>query len=215
MIIFCDFDGTLAQNDVGDLLFKTFANWPECEKTIQEWIRGEISSRELWQREAATARFTREQLDILCDAQLLASGFLEFVDFCRQQHYPLIVLSDGLDYYIQRILLRQGLDLPVFANHLEFVPPDKIAVSFPYLDHGCGKCGNCKGYHVRRLAKPGEKIVYIGDGYSDRCGAQEADLIFAKRDLAKWCDEKQIKYYRFADFTQVLYFIKKWSTENG
>jgi hypothetical protein len=55
-----------------------------------------------------------------------------------------MVLSDGLDYYIQRVLLRHGLDLPVLANHLEFAPPDRIAVSFPYFEHSCGKCGNCK-----------------------------------------------------------------------
>jgi 2,3-diketo-5-methylthio-1-phosphopentane phosphatase len=204
MILFCDFDGTLAQNDVGDMLFKTFANWPKCEKLVQQWLRGEISSRECLEREAATARLTREQLDAFCDAQALTPGFREFAEFCRQRNWPLIVLSDGLDYYIQRVLSRHGLDLPILANHLEFVPPDRILTSFPYFDYSCGQCGNCKGYHLRRLAKPGEKIIYIGDGYSDRCGAQEAGIIFAKRDLAKWCEENQIAYWKFDDFTQLL-----------
>src|SRR5574341_1276857 len=130
MLIFCDFDGTLAQNDVGDMLFKTFANWPECEKLVHQWLRGEISSRECLEREAATARLTGEQLDAFCGAQSITPGFHEFAESCRQQNWPLIVLSDGLDYYIQRVLLRHGLDLPVFTNHLEFVPPDRIAVSF-------------------------------------------------------------------------------------
>jgi 2,3-diketo-5-methylthio-1-phosphopentane phosphatase len=215
MLIFSDFDGTIAQNDVGDLLFKTFGNWPECEKAIQQWIRGEISSHELLQREATTARLTRGQLDDLCDAQSLTSGFLEFVEFCRQQNWPLIVLSDGLDYYIHRILLRHGIDLPVFRNHLEFVPPDRMAVSFPYIAQSCGRCGNCKGYHIRRLAKPGKKVIYIGDGYSDRCGAQESDLIFAKRDLAKWCEENKKTYYDFMDFIQVSNFFKNWRADNG
>jgi 2,3-diketo-5-methylthio-1-phosphopentane phosphatase len=204
MLIFCDFDGTLAQNDVGDLLFKNFANWPECEKLVQQWLRGEISSRECLQREAATARLTREQLDAFCDEQAITPGFHEFAEFCRRKNWPLIVLSDGLDYYIQRVLSRHGIDLPIFANHLEFVPPNHITISFPYFEHSCGKCGNCKGYHLRRLAKPDERMVYIGDGYSDRCGAREADLIFAKRDLAKWCMENQITYWHFDDFTQLL-----------
>jgi 2,3-diketo-5-methylthio-1-phosphopentane phosphatase len=215
MIIFCDFDGTLAQNDVGDLLFKTFANWPECEKAVQRWIGGEISSREYYKVAALTMRVKQEQLNDFCNEQSLTPGFIEFTEFCRQRNWPLFVLSDGLDYYIQRVLLRHGLDLPVLANHLELVPPDRIAVSFPYVEHSCGKCGNCKGYHVGRLAKPGEKIIYIGDGYSDRCGAQEADIIFAKRDLAKWCEEKELEYFRFEDFTQILCFVQKWSSENG
>jgi 2,3-diketo-5-methylthio-1-phosphopentane phosphatase len=170
-------------------------------------------------------RVNQEQLNAFCDAHALSPGFIEFAEFCRQRNWPLLVLSDGLDYYIQRVLLRDGLDLPVLANHLEFAPPDRIALSFPYFESrllfkkkmNCrdGKCGNCKGYHIRRLAKPGKKIVYIGDGYSDRCGAQEADIIFAKGDLAKWCEEKEMEYFRFEDFTQVSYLIKKWSKENG
>jgi 2,3-diketo-5-methylthio-1-phosphopentane phosphatase len=208
MLIFSDFDGTLAQNDVGDALIKTFGDWPECEKAVQRWMRGEISSCEYYEVAALTMRVNQKQLEDFCDAQPLASGFLEFAAFCRQRNWPLTVLSDGLDYYIQHMLLRHHLDLPVFANHLEFVPPNRIVVSFPYFDYSCGLCGNCKGHHVRRLAKPGEEIVYIGDGYSDRCAAQEADIIFAKRDLAKWCEERRMKHWRFDSFEQVLDQVK-------
>jgi len=215
MLIFSDFDGTLAQNDVGDALIKKFGDWPECEKAVQRWIRGEISSREYYEVAASTMRVNQEQLNDFCDAQPLAPGFLEFAAFCRQQNWPLLVLSDGLDYYIQRLLARHGLDLPVFANHLELVTPDRIEISFPYFEHSCGRCANCKGYHVRRLAKPHEKIVYIGDGYSDRCGAQEADIIFAKGDLAKWCEEKAREYFRLENFENVLNWLKEGRVENG
>lgn len=98
MLIFSDFDGTLAQNDVGDALVKTFGDWPECEKAVQRWIRGEISSREYYETAALTVRVNQKQLDGFCDAQPLASGFLELAQFCQKQNWPLIVLSDGLDY---------------------------------------------------------------------------------------------------------------------
>ena len=214
MHIFTDFDGTLAHNDVGDAFVKKFGDWPECEKAVQSWLRGEISSREYYEVAAATTRVQREQLNEFCDAQPLAPGFFEFAAFCRRQGWPLFVLSDGLDYYIQRVLSRHGLDLPVFANHLEFAPPDRIAISFPYFKHSCGKCANCKGYHVRRLAGANEKIVYLGDGYSDRCGVQEADIIFAKGDLAKWCEEKSWEYFRLENFENVLNWFKEGGTEN-
>lgn len=204
MLIFSDFDGTLAQNDVGEAFVKSFGDWPECEKAVQRWLRGEISSREYYAVAAFAMRVNQKQLNDFCDAQPLAHGFSEFAAFCQRQSWPLCVLSDGLDYYIQRVLSRHELDLPVFANHLEFSPPDRIELSFPYFKHSCGKCANCKGYHVRRLAMPKEKIVYIGDGYSDRCGAQEADIVFAKHDLAKWCEEMQVKYFHYENFEQVL-----------
>jgi 2,3-diketo-5-methylthio-1-phosphopentane phosphatase len=204
MIIFSDFDGTIAQNDVGDLLFQTFGNWAECERAIQAWLRGEISYRECLEREASTARVIRAQLETFCDAQPLVTGFIEFASFCRQNRWPLIVLSDGLDFYIHRILQRHQLDLPVFSNHLEFAPPDRLVVSFPHFEHSCGRCGNCKSYHVRRLATFGEKIIYVGDGHSDRCGAREAHVIFAKGNLAKWCEENRKPFWEFENFNQVL-----------
>lgn len=204
MLIFSDFDGTLTQNDVGDALIKNFGDWPECEKAVQRWIRGEISSREYYEVAALTMRMNQKQLNDFCDMQPLASGVFEFAAFCRNRNWPLIVLSDGLDYYIHRVLARHGFDLPVVANHLEFSPVGRIEISFPHFEHSCGKCANCKGYHVRQLAKPQEKIVYIGDGYSDRCGAQEADIVFAKHDLAKWCEEKRVKYFHYENFEQVL-----------
>lgn len=209
MLIFSDFDGTLAHNDVGDAFVKKFGDWPECEKAVQRWIRGEISSRGSYEVAAATIRVQREQLNEFCDAQPLAPGFLEFAAFCRQRGWPLIVLSDGLDYYIQRVLMRHGLELPVWANHLEFSPPDRIEISFPYFQHSCGQCASCKGYHVRQFMKShAGRAIYIGDGFSDRCGAQEADLVFAKGDLAKWCTENQMDYWKFDNFKQLLALCK-------
>lgn len=204
MLIFSDFDGTLAQNDIGEAFVRNFGDWPECEKAVQRWIRGEISSCDYYEVAALTMRVNQEQLNEFCDVQPLARGFSEFAQFCQRQNWALFVLSDGLDYYIQRVLSRHGLHLPIFANHLAFSQPDRIEISFPYFKHSCGKCANCKGYHVRQLAKPKEKLVYIGDGYSDRCGAQEADIIFAKHDLAKWCKEKQVPYFHYENFEQIL-----------
>lgn len=207
MLLCIDFDGTLAQNDVGDAFIKTFGDWPACEQAVQRWMRGEISSCAYYETAARTIRVNQKQLDAFCDDQPLAAGFRELAQLCTKHNWPLIVLSDGLDYYIRRILSRHDLALPVFANHLEFAPPDRIAISFPHFEHSCGKCANCKGHHVRRLAGENEKIVYFGDGYSDRCGAQEADFIFAKGDLAKWCEANAREYFRLENFANVLNWL--------
>jgi 2,3-diketo-5-methylthio-1-phosphopentane phosphatase len=203
MIICSDFDGTIAQNDVGSLISTKFGDPAACAKFVSAWKRDEISSHQCLEQELATVRVTPPQLEAFCEAQSLSPGFVEFARMCRGHQWPLIVLSDGLDYYIKRILARHDLDLPVFSNCLRFVAPDRLAADFPYLEHSCGRCGNCKGYHVRRLRRELETMVYIGDGFSDRCGAQEADMIFAKRDLAQWLGESSKTFYRFENFFEV------------
>ena len=50
--------------------------------------------------------------------------------------------------------------------------------------------------------KKGE-VVYVGDGYSDRCAAEDSDRVFATRGLAEYLDERGIPYERFDDFHDV------------
>ncbi|RIK72081.1 hypothetical protein DCC62_20595 [candidate division KSB1 bacterium] len=126
MIIFSDFDGTIVQNDVGNLLARTFGDAASCAEAVAAWKRDEISSWQCIERESATIRVTQFQLEAFCDRQMLSNGFVEFAALCSSRAWPLIVLSDGWDYYIQRILARHGLTLPVYSNHLRFAPPDRL-----------------------------------------------------------------------------------------
>jgi 2-hydroxy-3-keto-5-methylthiopentenyl-1-phosphate phosphatase len=49
-----------------------------------------------------------------------------------------------------------------------------------------------------------DELVYVGDGYSDRCAAEASDLVFATRGLAHYLDERGISYERFDDFHDVV-----------
>jgi 2-hydroxy-3-keto-5-methylthiopentenyl-1-phosphate phosphatase len=46
-------------------------------------------------------------------------------------------------------------------------------------------------------------IVYVGDGYSDRCPIRYADIVFAKGQLIKYCQELNITYFEFDHFGDV------------
>jgi 2-hydroxy-3-keto-5-methylthiopentenyl-1-phosphate phosphatase len=48
-----------------------------------------------------------------------------------------------------------------------------------------------------------ERLVYLGDGISDRCAAQMADLVFARDGLAEYLLERRVPFVPFADFVGV------------
>jgi 2-hydroxy-3-keto-5-methylthiopentenyl-1-phosphate phosphatase len=48
-----------------------------------------------------------------------------------------------------------------------------------------------------------ENVVYVGDGYSDRCAAQAANRIFARDGLAAYLDEQGVAYERYDDFFDI------------
>ncbi len=211
MKVICDFDGTTAINDVGNLLFRTFAD-TRCYDIVQSWKDGRINSKQCLQQECSIARVNRSQLQDFADTQKLDPTFSEFVIFCQQLNIEVEIASDGLDYYINRILDNHylGNKVAAKANALIFEEPDCIRPEFPYFAKGCRQCGNCKGYHVNEAKKTHDKVVYIGDGMSDRCGARAADVVFAKRgrELIDYCKEHDIAHREYDDFSEIMHEFK-------
>jgi 2-hydroxy-3-keto-5-methylthiopentenyl-1-phosphate phosphatase len=114
-----------------------------------------------------------------------------------------MVVSEGLDFYVEDLLARAGLgDLPFAANHARF-EGDRVIAEFPHQDPACAQCGNCKARHVRGYRARGFRTTLIGDGGSDRCGAREADRVYARGDLLAWCAAERIPASPFTDFTRL------------
>jgi 2-hydroxy-3-keto-5-methylthiopentenyl-1-phosphate phosphatase len=44
------------------------------------------------------------------------------------------------------------------------------------------------------------EIVFVGDGYSDRCAALAADRVFARDGLAEYLRERGVVHEPFTDF---------------
>ncbi len=49
----------------------------------------------------------------------------------------------------------------------------------------------------------GRQIAYVGDGWSDRCAAKAADLVFARASLAQHLADEGVAYVPFEDMTDV------------
>jgi 2-hydroxy-3-keto-5-methylthiopentenyl-1-phosphate phosphatase len=55
-------------------------------------------------------------------------------------------------------------------------------------------CGdNCK----RRSLPARRPLVFVGDGWSDRCASLAADRVFARSGLADYLDEEGVPYERY------------------
>jgi 2-hydroxy-3-keto-5-methylthiopentenyl-1-phosphate phosphatase len=118
-------------------------------------------------------------------------------------------LSDGLDFYIKLILRKLGLEKLPFRSNIARFDNGKLKPEFPHYDRGCGNCGNCKKYHLTNLKGAKQKVVYIGDGLSDKCAVQEADFVFAKNDLRKFCVKEGIEHFAFSNFGDVIRIFDK------
>lgn len=198
---FIDFDGTITTEDVGDAFFLRFGG-PACTDHVRDYREGRISARECFTREAAEIRaLPLDEADAFACSRVLTAGFVEFVRFLRERNLEFHVVSDGLDFYIERILAAQGVEgVSVYSNRLQADPP---RVLFPYPAEGCDRCACCKRNIMLGCAGEGDIIAYIGEGYSDRCAVQYADIVFAKDDLQRYCQRENISYFPYKDFVDV------------
>jgi 2-hydroxy-3-keto-5-methylthiopentenyl-1-phosphate phosphatase len=145
--------------------------------------------------EVGTLRCTSEELAQWAVENVeIRAGFHEFVD-----RYEPLVVSSGLPQIILPVLEREGLlGLEVRANDAE-PRPDGWRVRFRHA----GACAVC-GDKCKRRSLPDERpLVFVGDGWSDRCASLAADRVFARAGLAAYLDEQQVPYVPYETFFDV------------
>jgi len=208
--IFVDFDGTITKLDVGEHLFLKFADNQKVNEIIRNWLDGEITSRQTWELLCKlTDSVDVNEFDAFINTMEIEESFIDFVEYCENAQHEIFVLSDGFDYYINKILLKYNLQkLKLYSNKLE-ITNGKLIPYFPYTDEECKICANCKRNHILTNSSDDEITIYIGDGLSDTCPAQFVDFIFAKKSLLKFCEKNRISYYPFNNFTDVIKIIEQ------
>lgn len=205
MQVFCDFDGTIAKVDTTDLVLASLAH-PSWEELEARWKRGEITAAECMRGQIALIGGDDAALDAVLDTVELTEGFVQFAAWCRANAVPLTVVSDGVDYFIARILGRHGFGhLPVIANRLVGEAAAR-RLEQPWSRSGCAAgSGVCKCQAAVRAE--GEEaaalIVFIGDGRSDFCVSGRADVLFARDALADYARSRAMPHHEFSDFHSI------------
>jgi 2-hydroxy-3-keto-5-methylthiopentenyl-1-phosphate phosphatase len=208
--IVCDFDGTATTEDIGDQVVLRFAREHHYELQEELYQAGSIPFSGLLTRIFEGIETGPEEIAAFArEVAVFRGGFERFVDACRTGGRPFVVCSAGLDAYIEPVLQRLPAPLRghvgVIANRARF-DTGRLRVSFDEAAGDCGFCGTCKGNVVRALQREGHKVLFCGDGTSDRHGADAADAVFAREggSLVRYCSERAIPHVVFRTFDEVM-----------
>ena len=208
--IFCDFDGTISTKDIGYDLFDCYG---EQTPWHDDLIEERIGIREYWRGVAGTLSQTLS--DTLLEEYLqtipIDSGFARLVRLVEDQNVPLTILSDGLSIYIHPYLRLHGHNgLEVMCNDAWNDEEGNLQIRFSHSSDGC-ECPSavCKRNVLLRTSHPDERIIYIGDGLSDFCPAGCADVIFAKGDLAAYCNRNGLPHHSWRHLSEVVRELEK------
>ena len=199
MRLVLDWDGTVTETDSLWMVLERFGD-PEVFAAVE----GVLAERRLPFRDVMELEFATVATPLAAVQEFLLRearirpGFAELA----ADHAPLI-LSSGFHELIEPLLRREGLELEVRANRLD---PRADGWRIRWRDpEPCPVCGDlCK-----RRALPEGPLVYVGDGYSDRCAALAADLVVARAGLADWLDAEDIPFEPFSDLDDVAAILRR------
>jgi 2-hydroxy-3-keto-5-methylthiopentenyl-1-phosphate phosphatase len=191
MQLVLDWDGTITVRDSLVAAIHALGDPSIYDGGIQESFG---SYGEALAAEVGTLRVSAEEAAAWAVENVEVSpGFHELVD-----RYRPIIVSSGLPQLILPVLEREGVELEVRSNNAE-VRPDGWRVIF--RDEGvCPICGDkCK----RRSLPETRPLVFVGDGWSDRCASLAADRVFARTGLADYLDGQGVPFERYETLNDV------------
>jgi 2-hydroxy-3-keto-5-methylthiopentenyl-1-phosphate phosphatase len=197
-----DFDGTITERDTLVQIVQSQA--PDVFQQLEDDLdAGRITLRQCIQREFEAVRGEHDQIvsEAVSHARV-RRGFAEFATAALAAGHRLVVVSSGFESIIRPVLEAAAVpELEVVAHEVRFSPHGS-AVEFRHGED-CDVCGQqCKRSVVTSLGDGG-RVVYIGDGYSDRCAALAADRVFARRELALYLARDGVAFEPFDDFVQI------------
>ena len=208
LIVVLDFDGTITEKDIGDEVCDRFAH-PSWKAIDDAWVRNEISLPEAQRQMWALARASREEA--VTYARKVGhrrpglSALLDAVDAAGGETW---LASGGFDFYVEALL---GEDSPRLARHYYNATrftDGAIEVSFPHAALACARarCAVCKGKVCDLARGQAARVVFVGDGASDRCAVGRADRIFAVEGgiLDRHCATLGAEATRFRRFDEII-----------
>ena len=209
--VLTDFDDTAAAQNVAELLLDRFGD-PDWKNVRQSFRDGymdlkeyqEITFRNIQADRATMRSYVKENAS-------LRPYFKELWHFCLSNNIPMAVVSQGLDFYIEALLEKEGVArVPVYAVDTEF-HDGSISYHYNHAYPGKEAQGNSKGFVVESFQEQGCHVFFAGDGRSDLEAARVADVLFAHSSLAKFCDDEGISYHPFGDFSGMLLSVREFT----
>lgn len=228
LILTTDFDGTIALQDTGHLLFDKHGCGPERRAELDNQIHtGERSFREVSEEMWGSLNVGFDDgFDVMKEKLVFDPDFADFHKFCVRNKIPFNVISAGLKPLLRAVLDNHlGADaakIEIISNDME-LSEDGQKWSVVWRDDtplGHDKAASIQAFKTDSAVLDEDElpplIVFIGDGVSDLPAAREADILFARRGLRleEYCIENKITYIPFDSFASIKKEIQRLAAED-
>ncbi len=197
-----DFDGTITERDVGDMLLLEFgkATLQEIEESYKMGINVEQWMKVYFSRMKDVSLDDIER--IINEKVKARDGFKEALKFFSQNNIPFEVVSGGVDLYIDAFMKKYGVSFNGFYGR--FGNGD---ISYDFLNGMT--LSEFKASRVINYRNLGYTVVFLGDSQNDYKAILAADIRFATLNLEKILLKEKKEFIPYSTFEQVRRFISE------
>jgi 2-hydroxy-3-keto-5-methylthiopentenyl-1-phosphate phosphatase len=202
-LVQCDFDGTVTEEDTSFFLLDVFAQG-DWRRLLREYKEHKISVGEFNTKVFAMVKVDKSTLLGALEGKVkVRTGFHELVSYCLKKGLRLVIVSNGLDFYIEAVLKDIGLENIEVHAAQAFFYPEGMKVQYVGPDGKRVEDGVKEAY-TKSFLKQGYRVIYVGNGDSDVAPAKYAHHVFATGELLAYCTENNINYKPFETFIDVV-----------
>jgi 2-hydroxy-3-keto-5-methylthiopentenyl-1-phosphate phosphatase len=166
----------------------------EIFRAAEDGLQNSMTLREVMDLEFSAMHASLDEVvEWMVEHVRIRPGFREFAE----QHDPLILSSSFVET-IEPLLEREGVHLEVVANTVD---PRPDGWRIRWRDETV--CEHCDEACKRASLPDDRPLVFVGDGYSDRCAALAADQVFARDGLARYLEDRGVPFEPFMGFPEL------------
>jgi len=204
-VLVTDFDGTLTQHDFFHCVIDHLLT-PDDLVPWQRYERGQLNHFDALAEIFARIRAPLSAVDRVLDAMQLDHRLAEDVDLLQQDGWKIVVVSNGCKWYIDRLLDRAGVCLPVLSSPGRYDPQRGLLMSLPDDSPFYRRdVGIAKDQVVEHYRHSHDTVAFAGNGRPDQAPAclVEPRFRFARQWLAEQLDQCGESYRRFECWSEV------------
>jgi len=205
-IFVSDYDGTITDKDFYSLLAERYipADTPDY---FAQYREGRITHFEAMAAYFAFAPTEEQQLEELLEASQADPDLGESAALLQRAGWELWVVSAGSSWYVERVLRRAGVAVPVYSNpgRLENgrgLVLEKLDPSSPFHSASVGVDKSAVVRHALRIA---DSVAFAGDGPPDLQPSLlvRPNLRFARGFLAEALRERGEAFQPFLRWSEI------------
>ncbi|KAG9099519.1 hypothetical protein FRC06_005191 [Ceratobasidium sp. 370] len=220
-VVLSDWDGTITNFDSNDYLTDNFGFGFEKRRELnKEVLVGNMTFRDSFREmlESVPMPF-KECIEILKKNVQLDTGFKAFIEWCKANGVPFIIVSSGMAPLIRAVLSNligeeDAATIDIISNDVRIEEDGSWHIVYRHPESGFGHDKSQAILPYRDLPhRP--TLFFFGDGVSDMSAAKHADVLFVKNDkpegendLAAYCVKEGIGHILFRTFADALPIVK-------